>query len=133
MQEVQVQTFRSGRIYKNVLGIVQDNKTFRNQTVLPWRETFTDSTDNNGVSYQIEVPFEMKVDEETILDSIFTKVVAKGGTHDKVEKLKLKPGDRIRFTARYTARKGNLRWFTSFEILHPNHVVKLSKSDDSAI
>jgi len=133
MQEVNVQTFKSGRIYKNVLGIVQDDKTFRNQTVLPWREEFTDNSGLNGVSYQIEVPYEMKIDEEVILDSIFTKVVAKGGTHDKVEKLKLKSGDRIRFTARYTARRGNLRWFTSFEILHPNHVVKLSKSDDSVI
>lgn len=133
MKEIQTFTFRHGSAYTDVLGVIQPDKVFKNGSVIKTKETFFDSKERDCVSYQIEVPYMETISGQQIQSSIFSKIVARDGVRDAVEKLKLKVGDRIRFTGRYSRRKGDVKWFDQFDILHPSFVVKLKKGDDSAI
>lgn len=132
INEVQVKSFRNGGSYKGVLGLIQDSKTIRGREIL-WKKHFTDNNGVDGHNYQIMVPFDSEIDGEIIQERLYLDLVVRGAVDDKAEKLKLKPGDRIRFTGRYSARKGDVKWFFAFEVRHPNHLEKLKKSDDSAI
>lgn len=128
--QVQIQSFRNNNVYEDVFGIIQDDKEFGHNT-LPWCEEFTDNEQIEGVSYQARITYDIMVKGKRISQHAFTKVVCKGGVRDKALKLKLKPGSRIRFTGMYHARKGNTRWFTSFEVLHPDFLETVKKADSA--
>ena len=132
MQKVTVKSFQNNSIYEDVLAVIQADKEF-STSKLPWKETFKDNQDRECASFQVQVHYDIVVKEKTLRETMFTQIVCKEGVLDKAEKLKLKPGDCIKFTGKYSVRKGHVRWFPKFEILHPDFIEKVKSLPTDAI
>lgn len=120
----QLNPYRNGNHYEDLNAVIQDTKVFGGIEV-PWSEEFEDNNNTPGITYQIELHFDVLIKKKTIRRTEFLKIVCKGGVMDKCKKLKLKPGDCIRFDGEYKVRKGYSRWFKSFEVLHPDFIDKV--------
>lgn len=120
--------FRNGVVYEDLNAVIQETKQFSTGS-LPWMETFTDNQDQAGISYQVAVPYDILIKGKSVRKVLYTKVTCRGAVAEQAEKLKLKPGSCIRFTGEYGARRGAVKWFTSFEILHPDFLEKIKELD----